>query len=149
VTRPLLALFVCVALVLGACSGDTPADSTASTSSTTTTIVGDTCERVADDAVTFIQDLLDELDRTRLVGFRERDDWSDDLVRLERLGADLDIRADVLRCDAAAIRRSVLERADLSSSGPLSEGLVEYLLDPPPSTSSSDEPAESTSTSGA
>jgi hypothetical protein len=127
--RPLAA--VALLLLLGACSDDTPAGPTSSTSSSTTTIVDDTCERVADDTVVFVEALLDELDETRLVEFRERGDWPDDLVRLERLGTDLDIRVRALRCDATAIRDSVLQRADLASSGPLSEGIVAFLLSPP------------------
>jgi len=139
-----LALVLAV-LAVGACTSDEPAGPTSSTSSSTTTIVDDTCDRVAEDTVAFVEALLAELDTTRLIEFRERADWPDELVRLERLGADLDIRVDALGCDADGIRLAVLERADLSSAGPLSEGIVEFLLEPPTTTA---EPG-STSTSGA
>jgi hypothetical protein len=63
---------------------------------------------------------------------------------LERLGADLDIRSDFLGCDPESVRRAVLEQADLSSSGPLSEGLVAYLLDPPSASTPQQDPDPST-----
>ncbi len=131
--RPLMRAALLVgALALSACtSSDEPAGPTSSTSSSTTTIVDDTCDRLADDTVAFVGELLDELDGTRLIEFRERSNWTEDLVRLERLGADLDLRANALGCDAGPLRLSVLERADLAASGPLSEGLVAFLLDPP------------------
>lgn len=128
--------FIALAIVVFALAACNSAASgpTSSTSSSTTTIDDDTCERVAEATVSFVTDLIDELDETRLIDFRERDAWSDDLVKLERLGTDLDIRAEALRCDASTIRQFVLERVDLATQGPLSEGLVDFLLAPPTTT---------------
>ncbi len=87
-------------------------------------------------------DLIDQLDETRLAEFKETADWPEDLKKLERLGADLDIRASALGCDADAIRQAVFDRADLAPGGPLSEGLVDLLLSVPSTT----EPTTATTT---
>jgi hypothetical protein len=131
-------------LRLTAACSSSPAGPTSSTSSSTTTIVDDTCDRVASDSVGFIEDLLAELDETRLIEFRERGAWNDDLVRLERRGADLDIRAAALGCDPESVRRTVLEQSDFATSGPLAAGLVEFLLVPPTTTTTTAAPTPTT-----
>lgn len=127
-----LALAVVVFAVTSCDSGT--AGPTTTTSSTTTTIDNDTCERVADDTVSFVNALVSRLDETRLAEFRDRDRWSDDLVDLDNAGRDLDLRVNALGCDPAAIRQQALEQSDLIPSGPLSAGLIDVLLNPPTTT---------------
>jgi hypothetical protein len=117
---------------------------TTTTSSTTTTIDNDTCERVGDDTVAFVNALVSQLDGTRLAEFRDRDRWSDDLVDLDRAGRDLDLRVNALGCDPDAIRQQALERSDLIPEGPLSAGLIDVLLNPPTTTTTT--VAETTTT---
>lgn len=136
-TRP-AAAFV---LVVAACSPSV-AEPTATvpSSTTTTTIENDTCERVAADTVRFLDDLISELDETRLREFADRQAWPEDLIDLERSGRDLDIRVRALRCDPAVIQQTAFAEADLDPKGPLSERLLELLLAP-------EEPATTTTSS--
>ena len=106
----------------------------AATSSTTTTIVDDNCELVATDTVSFLESLIRVLDDTHLAEFRDRGDWSEDLTDLQQASRDLDIRAEVLECDSAAIQQRALDEADLAPGSPLSEGLLDVLLAPPTTT---------------
>lgn len=125
-----------VLLVVVACDPGT-SGTTTTTSSTTTTIIDDTCDRVASDTVAFLDSLISRLDDTRLAEFRHRADWPDDLRDLERAGRDLDIRVAALACDPALIQRRALDEANLLPDGPLSEGLIDVLLTPQTTTTSS------------
>lgn len=116
-------------------------------STTTTTIENDTCERVAADTVRYLDDLVDELDDTRLREFTDRGGWPEGLVELERAGRDLDIRVRALRCDPAEIQQRAFAEADLDPDGPLSERLLELLLAPePPVTTTTGSVAPTTTT---
>ena len=128
-------------VVVAACN-TSAAEPTATTpsSTTTTTIENDTCERVAADTVRFLDDLISELDETRLREFADRDAWPQELLDLERAGRDLDIRVRALRCDPGAIQQRAFSEADLDPEGPLSERLLELLLTP-------EEPATTTTSS--
>lgn len=99
--------------------------------STTTTIINDNCELVATDTVAFLDSLIRVLDDTRLEEFKDRAAWPEDLSDLERASRDLDIRAGFLACDPALIQQRALDEANLDPRGPLSEGLIDELLTPP------------------
>lgn len=105
---------------------------TGTTSTTTTTIENDTCDRVGEDTVRYLAGLLDVLDSTALRDFTDRSAWPEELVDLERQGRDLDLRADALRCDQAAIQQRAFSDVDLNRQGPLARELVELLLAPDP-----------------
>jgi len=130
--RPTAALFSLLILVAACDSSSTPSTTaigtTTSTSTTTTTIPNDTCERVAEDTVDFLEDLIDELDETSLVALSDPANWPDDLRRLDRAGMDLDLRVAALRCDPAEIQGAALAEADIAPDGPLSALLLELLL---------------------
>ena len=120
-----------VPLLLVAACDSSPAVETApppETSSTTTTIDDDDCEKVAEATVDFLEDLIDELDETRLRELLDRGAWPEDLADLERQGRDLDLRSEALRCDPAVIQQHAFREADLDPDGPLSEYLLELLL---------------------
>ena len=125
-------------LAFAACSSSTstPSGSTTTTSSTTTTIVDDTCERVGADTVSFLNSLIRVLDDTRLAEFKDRGEWPDDLIDLERASRDLDIRVAALGCDPAEIQQRALDEANLIPGGPLSEGLIDLLLTSPTTSTS-------------
>lgn len=131
----LVAIAAFAMLVIAACdSAETEPTTSTASSSTTTTIENDTCERVAEDTVEFLNSLIRELDDTRVAELREREDWPDELRDLDRTGNDLDIRVTALGCDPVAIQQQALSDADLVPGGPLSEGLIELLLTPPTTT---------------
>ncbi len=129
---------VAAAVLLAACSSSTSTSAGPSTtfSSTTTTIVDDTCERVGADTVSFLNTLIRVLDDTRLAEFKDRGEWPEDLIDLERASRDLDIRVAALGCDPTEIQQRALDEADLVPGSPLSEGLIDVLLTSPTTTTS-------------
>ncbi len=129
-------MFTVLVVVFAACSSSTSTGPTTTTSSTTTTIVDDNCERVGADTVSFLNSLIRVLDDTRLAEFKDRGEWPEDLIDLERASRDLDIRVAALGCDPAEIQQRALDEADLVPGGPLSEGLIDVLLTSPTSSSS-------------
>ncbi len=131
-----IAVFTVLVVVFAACSSSTSTGPTTTTSSTTTTIVDDNCERVGADTVSFLNSLIRVLDDTRLAEFKDRGDWPEDLIDLERASRDLDIRVAALGCDSTEIQQRALDEADLVPGGPLSEGLIDVLLTSPTSSSS-------------
>lgn len=130
--RPTSTLLSLVLLVTACESSAEPSTSvpgtTTSTSTTTTTIPNDTCERVAEDTVDFLEDLIDELDDTSLAVLSDPATWPDDLRALDRAGMDLDLRVAALRCDPTEIQGAALAEADIAPDGPLSSLLLELLL---------------------
>ncbi len=129
---------VAAAVLLAACSSSTSKSAGPSTSisSTTTTIVDDTCDRVGADTVSFLNTLIRVLDDTRLAEFKDRGEWPEDLIDLERASRDLDIRVAALGCDPTEIQQRALDEADLVPGSPLSEGLIDVLLTSPTTTTS-------------
>ncbi len=129
---------VAAAVLLAACSSSTSTSAGPSTSisSTTTTIVDDTCDRVGADTVSFLNTLIRVLDDTRLAEFKDRAEWPEDLIDLERASRDLDIRVAALGCDPTEIQQRALDEADLVPGSPLSEGLIDVLLTSPTTTTS-------------
>jgi hypothetical protein len=131
-----IAALTVAVLVFAACSSSTSTGPTTPTSSTTTTIVDDNCERVGADTVSFLNSLIRVLDGTRLAEFKDRGEWPEDLIDLERASRDLDIRVAALGCDPTEIQQRALDEADLVPGGPLSEGLIDVLLTSPTTSSS-------------
>jgi len=131
-----VAVSIVAVLVFAACSSSTstPTGPTTTTSSTTTTIVDDNCERVGADTVSFLNTLIRVLDDTRLAEFKDRAEWPEDLIDLERASGDLDIRVAALGCDPTEIQQRALDEADLVPGSPLSEGLIDVLLTSPTTT---------------
>jgi len=127
-----LRLVTALILVLVACdsSSSDPTGPTTSSSTTTTTIDNDTCERVADATVKYLEELIDTLDETRLRELTDPSMWGEDLRDLQRAGKDLDLRVNALRCDVVAIQQRAFAEADLVPDGPLSAELLDLLLSP-------------------
>jgi len=96
--------------------------------------VDDNCERVGADTVSFLNTLIRVLDDTRLAEFKDRAEWPEDLIDLERASGDLDIRVAALGCDPTEIQQRALDEADLVPGSPLSEGLIDVLLTSPTTT---------------
>ena len=94
----------------------------------------DNCERVGADTVSFLNTLIRVLDDTRLAEFKDRAEWPEDLIDLERASGDLDIRVAALGCDPTEIQQRALDEADLVPGSPLSEGLIDVLLTSPTTT---------------
>ncbi len=129
-----LSAVVALLVVVAACESSPvgPVGPTTSGSTTTTTIDNDTCERVADATVGYLEDLIEGLDATRLSEFTDLEEWPQELRDLRRAGKDLDLRVNALRCDPVAIQQRAFAEANLDPQGPLSEELLELLLAPDP-----------------
>lgn len=129
-------LGVSLLFTLAACDSSPPAvvdtGQTTMGETTTTTIDDDTCERVAEDTVVYLERLIDTLDETRLRVLTDIEGWPQELRDLQRSGKDLDLRVGALRCDLASIQEYAFAFADLDPQGPLSEKLLELLLSPEP-----------------
>jgi hypothetical protein len=128
---------IAVVLVLAvvACDSEATTDTTVTTvatvaSTTTSTIEGDTCDRVGDDAVVYLERVIDTLDETSLRELSDPASWGDELRQLQSAGRDLDTRASAMRCSVAVIQGRVFAEADLDPGGRLSARLVELLLAP-------------------
>lgn len=122
----LLLLVVLVACAPGA------AEPTVTThvASTTTTIPNDTCDDVTDDAIGYLETVIDVLDRTRLRDFVDPERWSEELIDLKQAGKDLDLRVRALRCDAGTVQATALAGAELAPEGALGARLVGLLTAP-------------------
>lgn len=99
----------------------------AGTPTTTTSIVDDTCDRLATDTARYLELVVRVLDETPLEEFRDRDRWPEALFALQLQGADLDLRADALGCDPAAVQEQAFRRASLGHDGRLAGYLLELL----------------------
>jgi hypothetical protein len=131
VTRLTASAILVVAMVLiAACEAGADPAPTSSSSTTTTTIDNDTCDRVAEDTVSYLEDLVDTLDATRFDELVRPEEWGSELRDLQRAGKDLDLRVSALRCDVAEIQGRAFSEADLVPGGPLSGRLLELLLTP-------------------
>ncbi len=86
--------------------------------------------------MSFLNTLIRVLDDTRLAEFKDRGEWPEDLIDLERASRDLDIRVAALGCDPTEIQQRALDEADLVPGSPLSEGLIDVLLTSPTTTTS-------------
>lgn len=104
----------------------------------------DNCDRVGADTVSFLNSLIRVLDQTRLAEFRDRGDWPDDLADLERASRDLDIRVAALGCDPVSIQQRALDEANLVPGGPFSEGVIDVLLTPSTTSTTTTEVFETT-----
>lgn len=140
-------LVVVLALLLAACdSGDAEPGPTTSAPTTTTTIDDDTCDRVGEDTVEYLEDLIDTLDETRLAELVDIESWGQDLRDLQRAGQDLDLRVTALRCDPVAIQQRAFREADMTPRGPLSGRLLTLLLSSEPTPTSTTATVETTTT---
>lgn len=113
--------------LFAACDSSTPPLTTAPPGATPTTIAGDTCERLGDDAARYLELVVDVLDDTTLDDFRDRDRWPEALHALEEQGRDLDARSRAMRCDPAQIRERALTGARLTPDSGLAHFLLELL----------------------
>lgn len=121
-------LLLCVVLV--ACDSGAEPGPTTSTSTTTTTIDNDTCDRVGADTASYLEDLIDTLDETRLRELLDVEGWGEELRDLQRAGKDLDLRVTALRCDPIVIQQRAFAEADMTPNGPLSAELLDLLFAP-------------------
>ena len=129
--------FFTLALVFlaAACSaggGELPATSTSSTApvvTTPTTDPGADCREVAEDAVAYLADVVDELAGVTPAQLADRAQWPDTLVDLEARGEELDRRVADLGCDLGAVQQEVILRAsELQAQGPVARLLLDLLL---------------------
>ncbi|OFW64657.1 MAG: hypothetical protein A2135_04050 [Actinobacteria bacterium RBG_16_67_15] len=114
-------------MVLAACDSGTvsPTTSPPGVPTTTTTIVGDTCGRLAEDTAVYLETLVEVLDEVTLDETRDRDAWPEALVAMEQQGHDLDARAAEMRCDPGQVQTAAFLAADLDPDS----DLARYLLD--------------------
>lgn len=117
-----------LALVLTACQSAAPTPTTAPPGpTTTTTIVNDTCARLAEDAADYLELVIQVLDDTPTEVFVDESQWTEALVALEQQGADLDIRAEAMRCDRAELQAAAFGLAKVDPQGALGRHLAEVL----------------------
>jgi hypothetical protein len=127
VKSPLVAALVFGAAVLAACTASTPTLTTAPPGAPSTTIAGDTCDRLVDDTTRYFELVIEVLDDTALDDFRDRDRWPEALLALEQQGEDLDTRSRVMRCDPAVVQERVFSDARLRPDSGLARFLLELL----------------------
>lgn len=123
--RSLLVAACVIALV--ACDPSTPALTTMDPSGTTSTLIDDTCDRLATDTARYLELVVAVLDETPLDEFRNRESWTEPLLALEEQGDLLDARTDRMRCDPARIQADAFARARLDPESGLSAYLLELL----------------------
>jgi len=123
-----------VVLVAG-CSGDgavSPSSSSSSStpvSTTPTTDPGADCRRVAEDAVAYLEEVVEELDGITPAQLADRAQWPDALTDLEVRGVELDRRTTELGCDLGAVQQEVILRAaELQAQSPVAQLLLDLLL---------------------
>jgi len=135
--RPLpVRLLIGLVLLLGlaACSGGgtiptAPPDSTTPVSTTPTTDPGAECRNLAEDAVAYLEDVVDGLGEVTAAQLADRGQWPEALVALEARGEELDRRSDELGCDPGAVQQEVVLRAAaLEGKGPVARLLLDLLL---------------------
>jgi len=129
-----LAVLALAVLVAG-CSGDgavSPSSSSSSStpvSTTPTTDPGADCRRVAEDAVAYLEEVVEELDGITPAQLADRAQWPDALTDLEVRGVELDRRATELGCDLGAVQQEVILRAaELQAQSPVAQLLLDLLL---------------------
>jgi hypothetical protein len=118
-----LALGLICAVVV-ACDTSSPTLTTAPPGAPTTTIVDDTCDRLATDVARYLELVVDVLDDTPLETFRDPDSWPEALFALQQQGEALDLRAAAMGCDPAEVQA----RAFARSGARPDSGLASYLL---------------------
>lgn len=119
-----LLVVLCV-VALAACDSSTPTLTTIDPSEPTTTLVDDTCDRLATDTARYLELVVAVLDETALDEFRDRETWTEPLHALEEQGEILDTRAERLGCDPARLQADAFAQARLDPES----GLSAYLLD--------------------
>ncbi len=123
-----------VVLVAG-CSGNgavSPSSSSSSStpvSTTPTTDPGADCRRVAEDAVAYLEEVVEGLDGMTPAQLADRAQWPDALTDLEVRGEELDRRTTELGCDLGAVQQEVILRAaELQAQSPVAQLLLDLLL---------------------
>jgi hypothetical protein len=125
VRSPVAFSLALVGLLAAACTPSTPTLTTAPPGAPTTTIARDSCDRLVEDAVRYLELVVEVLDDTALGDFRDRDEWPEALLALQQQGQDLDTRAQAMGCDPAAVQARVFSDARLRPDS----GLARYLLE--------------------
>jgi hypothetical protein len=98
-------------------------------STTPTTDPGADCRRLAEDAVAYLEDVVEELDGITADQLTDRSQWPDALLDIEARGEELDRRTTDLGCDLGAVQQEVVLRAaELQAQGPLGRLLLDLLL---------------------
>lgn len=131
--RRLFALaLVFLAAACSAGRGEMPITSTSSTAppvTTPTTDPGADCRQVAEDAVSYLEDAVADLDDVSAAQLADRAQWPESLRELEARGEELDRRVSDLGCDLGAVQQEVVLRAaELSAQGPLGRLLLDLLV---------------------
>jgi hypothetical protein len=116
-----------IIVLLVACdSGTIPTPTTAPPGpTTTTTIVNDTCDRLAGDMAGWLEVLIEVLDDTPAQVVADPEVWPEALVALQQQGGPLDARRAALDCDPGALQADAFRRADLDPDSATSRYLME------------------------
>jgi hypothetical protein len=128
VKRPVRILAFALVLVVACDSPTIPAPTTAPPGpTTTTTIVDDTCERLAEDLATWFEILIEVLDETPAETVADPDGWPEPLVALHQQTDALDARATALECELGTLQAEAFRRADLDPDSAVSRYLMRLL----------------------
>ena len=114
-------------VALSACHSAAPTPTTAPGSTTSTTIVNDTCSLLARDAATYLEVVIQVLNDTPTDVFTDRSQWPEALIALQQQGDDIDSRAVAMRCDRAEMQAAVFALADVDPQSSLARYLAELL----------------------
>ena len=119
---------VLIVFALAACDSGTVAPTTAPPGpTTTTTIVNDTCDRLAEDMAVWLEVLIEVLDETPAQVVANPEVWPEPLVALQQQGEPLDARGAALDCDPGALQAEAFRRADLDPDSATSRYLMGLL----------------------
>jgi hypothetical protein len=98
-------------------------------STTPTTDPGADCRQLAEEAVSYLEDVVAALEGVDAAQLADRTRWPAPLAELEQRGEELDGRAAELGCDPGAVQQEVVLRAaSLQAEGPLARFLLDLLL---------------------
>lgn len=116
-------------IFVAACdSGTVPTPTTAPPGpTTTTTIVNDSCERLAGDMAGWLEVLIEVLDDTPAQVVADPEEWPEALVALQQQGGPLDARGVALECDPGALQAEAFQLADLDPDSATSRYLMRLL----------------------
>lgn len=118
-------------LALSAASCDsgssTPTTSPPGVPTTTTTILNDTCGRLAVDTARYLELVVEVLDTATLAETRDPALWPEGLSALEQQGKDLDTRSEKMRCDRGEVQTAAFLAADLDPDSELAHYLLQLL----------------------
>jgi len=127
-----LAPALAVLLLVAACDsgGDAVPTSSVGTvpSTTTTTMDVEVCGEVADEAVAWVEDLVEALDGVTYDQLVDREQWPEELASLDARGTEMQARSDAAGCDEGLIRGAVVSAAaEMEAAGRAGQMLLDLI----------------------